>query len=218
MVYYSSYANCSSFLLQELSLPTYPNLGCEASLLKNKFNSINTNNIKNSGLDFDEIVEILPKIKAPKGRLDRIEDSNIFIDYAHSPESLEFTIKELIKLKPTKKSRLITLFGCGGDRDKSKRPIMGSIAANLSDIVIVTDDNPRNEDPRLIRADILSSINGRENITEISGREKAIKKAIEIMDKDDILLIAGKGHEKFQLIKGEKFEFDEFKIVKEYLK
>jgi UDP-N-acetylmuramoyl-L-alanyl-D-glutamate--2,6-diaminopimelate ligase len=174
--------------------------------------------LENSGLDFDEIVEILPKIKAPKGRLDRIEDSNIFIDYAHSPESLEFTIKELIKLKPTKKSRLITLFGCGGDRDKSKRPIMGSIAANLSDIVIVTDDNPRNEDPRLIRADILSSINGRENITEISGREKAIKKAIEIMDKDDILLIAGKGHEKFQLIKGEKFEFDEFKIVKEYLK
>ncbi len=173
---------------------------------------------ENSGLLFEDIVNILPRIKAPKGRLDKIGSSNVFIDYAHSPESLEFTIKELIKLKPAKKSRLITLFGCGGDRDKSKRSIMGLITANLSDIVIITDDNPRNEDPTLIRSDILSLIKNRANITEIPERKKAIKKAIEIMNNDDIILIAGKGHEQFQIIGGMEFEFDEFKIVKEYLK
>jgi UDP-N-acetylmuramoyl-L-alanyl-D-glutamate--2,6-diaminopimelate ligase len=170
------------------------------------------------GLSFEDIVNILPKLKAPTGRLDRIENRNIFIDYAHSPESLEFTINELNKLKPHKDSKLITVFGCGGDRDKTKRKIMGSIASNLSDIVIITDDNPRFENPDLIRADILSGIDYRKNIFEIPERKNAIYKAIEMMKENDILLIAGKGHEKFQLVEGQKIIFDEFEIIKNYLK
>jgi UDP-N-acetylmuramoyl-L-alanyl-D-glutamate--2,6-diaminopimelate ligase len=172
---------------------------------------------ENVGFYFEDIVNIIPQLKAPKGRLEKIEDTNIFIDYAHSPESLEFSIKELLKLKSNKKSKLITLFGCGGDRDKSKRSLMGTISANLSDITIITDDNPRNENPISIRSDILTKIKNQNNVIEISGRELAIKNSIDLMGEYDILLIAGKGHEKFQIIGDQKFEFDEFKIIKNYL-
>ena len=94
---------------------------------------------------------------------------------------------------------------------------MGSISANLSDITIITDDNPRNENPSSIRAEILAKIKNQNNVIEIAGRELAIKNSIELMGEYDILLIAGKGHEKFQIIGGRKFEFDEFKIIKNYL-
>lgn len=137
----------------------------------------------------------------------------IIIDYAHTPDGLENILKTA---KGFTKGRLISVFGCGGDRDKVKRPQMGKISIDIADISIVTSDNPRSEDPELIIKDIEAGLN-KDNYIIIENRKEAIKKAINIAKKDDVIVIAGKGHETYQILKNETIHFDEREIVKEIL-
>ncbi len=156
------------------------------------------------------------KLKGVKGRIERVEtgrDFHIFIDYAHTPDGLEKIINTINEFK---EGRLITVFGCGGDRDNKKRPIMGKIASELSDVAIVTSDNPRTEDPMKIIEDILKGID-KENYIVVPGRKDAIAEAIKIARKDDVILLAGKGHETYQILNEGKIHFDEREIVKELL-
>ena len=170
---------------------------------------------KINGLTIKEILNCIDNIKQSKGRLKKIslkkKNLSIYIDYAHTPEALKKSLEALkLILKPT--ARLILVFGCGGDRDKGKRKIMGKIAEKFADIVFVTDDNPRYEDPASIRNEIASCC--KKSIT-IDGRKKAISKAVSIAEINDILLIAGKGHEKTQEKKGKVYFFDDEIIAKE---
>lgn len=148
-----------------------------------------------------------------KGRVERVETSNgvnVFIDYAHTPDAL---LKILNTFNEFKERRLITLFGCGGERDSLKRPVMGKIATELSDYTVITSDNPRNEDPDKIIRDIVSGVSG-DNYVVVSDRREAIKKALFCASEGDIVLLAGKGHETYQIIGDDKFDFDEREIVK----
>lgn len=164
------------------------------------------------GFDFNKIIEILPQVKPVKGRMERIGNTNIFVDYSHTPDALEKALTELKNVK-LRDSKLNVVFGCGGNRDKTKRSLMGQIAARLADNVIITDDNPRHEDPKLIRAEIISGIE-KADYTEIANREEAIKYWINNLKQDDILLIAGKGHENYQIIGDKKLPFDDAEIVR----
>jgi UDP-N-acetylmuramoyl-L-alanyl-D-glutamate--2,6-diaminopimelate ligase len=139
--------------------------------------------------------------------------ARVFIDFAHSPDALENVLHLARKLT---NSKLIVLFGCGGDRDAKKRPIMGKFACDLADLVIVTDDNPRSENPAKIRKEILAACD-LTKVIEIENRKDAIEKSLAMLANDDILILAGKGHEKYQIIGDKKFEFDEEKIVKNAL-
>ena len=139
----------------------------------------------------------------------------VLIDYAHTPESLESI---LVNTKKYIKGRAICVFGCGGDRDKTKRQRMGEVAGRLADYSIVTTDNPRTEDPEAIIKDIeegISKTKGKYDI--IVDRREAIEKAIKMMNKRDLVILAGKGHETYQEINKQKFPFDERVIVKEIL-
>lgn len=164
-----------------------------------------------TSFDFSKVISALTKVKAVKGRMERIEDANIFIDYAHTPDALEKALTELKNIK-VRGSKLSVIFGCGGNRDTTKRKIMGKIAASIADNVIVTDDNPRHEDPKAIRQEIISGIETK-NYIEIADRKEAIKYGISNLKEDDILLIAGKGHENYQIIGDEKIEFDDAEIA-----
>ena len=167
------------------------------------------------GIKENDIVKTIPNITNPPGRLQKIyykkKNSIIIIDYAHTPDALKRTLKSLIK----KKIKPKLLFGCGGDRDKTKRKDMGIIGNNFSSKTYITDDNPRNENPSYIRKNIIKYC---PNAIEIPGRKKAIKKAISELEANEILLIAGKGHENLQIIKNKKLNFDDYKIVQEILK
>ncbi|AAY61219.1 UDP-N-acetylmuramyl-tripeptide synthetase family protein [Rickettsia felis str. Pedreira] len=167
------------------------------------------------GFDFNKIIEILTQVKPVKGRMERIGNTNIFVDYSHTPDALEKALTELKNVK-LRDSRLNVVFGCGGNRDKTKRSLMGQIAARLADNVIITDDNPRHEDPKLIRAEIISGIE-KADYTEIANREEAIKYGINNLKQDDILLIAGKGHENYQIIGDKKLPFDDAEIVRKLM-
>lgn len=139
----------------------------------------------------------------------------VMLDYAHTPDGLE---NILSSVKYYAKGRIITLFGCGGDRDKTKRPIMGEIAAKMSDMLIVTSDNPRTEDPMSIIEDILPGVKKhRTPFTVIENRKQAIKYAIEQARPDDVILLAGKGHEKYQIIGTQKTDFDEEEIALSFM-
>ncbi|HJD58950.1 MAG TPA: UDP-N-acetylmuramoyl-L-alanyl-D-glutamate--2,6-diaminopimelate ligase [Rickettsia endosymbiont of Ceroptres masudai] len=164
------------------------------------------------GFDFNKIIEILTQVKPVKGRMERIGNTNIFVDYSHTPDALEKALTELQNVK-LRDNKLNVVFGCGGNRDKTKRSLMGQIAARLADNVIITDDNPRHEDPKLIRAEIISGIE-KADYTEIANREEAIKYGINNLKQDDILLIAGKGHENYQIIGDKKLPFDDAEIVR----
>ncbi len=165
------------------------------------------------GANIDEIVATLEYVAAVPGRMQGVRINNdfarIYVDYAHTPDALE---KVLLVLRPYTEAKLWVVFGCGGDRDKGKRPQMGEIAAKLSDNIIVTDDNPRSENGADIRRQIIAKC---PNAKEIADRREAIHYAINNMGKDDILLIAGKGHEKTQIIGNEKFDFDDVLVAKE---
>ncbi|MFL0269612.1 UDP-N-acetylmuramoyl-L-alanyl-D-glutamate--2,6-diaminopimelate ligase [Candidatus Clostridium radicumherbarum] len=141
-------------------------------------------------------------------------DFEIIIDYAHSPDGLENILKTAREFTD---SRLIAVFGCGGDRDKTKRPIMGNIASELSDIAIVTSDNPRTEEPLSIIKEILTGIK-KDNYEIIENRKDAIKRAIEIARKGDVVVVAGKGHEDYQELKDKKIHFDEREVIAEIIK
>ena len=159
------------------------------------------------GFDIDVILEKTKSLKAPKGRCEgyRVNNGYAVVDYAHTPDAVEKVITAYNELKTNK---VITLVGCGGDRDPKKRPIMGKIAADLSDYVIFTSDNPRTEDPEMIMKDILAGVD-KNNYTVILDRKKAIKAGIDMMEENDILLVLGKGHENYQIIGREKIHLDD---------
>ena len=159
-------------------------------------------------------------LEPPKGRLSQIqvEEKDVFIDFAHTPDALSnilYALKERYKGKP-----LYVVFGCGGDRDRLKRPQMGKIAGDIcsssKDHIFVTSDNPRNEDPKGIIEDILKGMETSANVHVIEDRRKAILKALSLMSSDSILLVAGKGHEDYQEIKGTKHSFSDFNVVDEF--
>jgi UDP-N-acetylmuramyl-tripeptide synthetase len=170
------------------------------------------------GFDFDRVIDSAQKVKNVKGRAEKVDinaDFTVLIDYAHTPDGLENILKSVSEISS---GRVITVFGCGGNRDSSKRAIMGKIAEENSDVVIVTSDNPRNENPLLIINDILSGFNkSKSKLAVIENRKQAIHYALKKARKNDVVLIAGKGHEKYQIIGNEKIPFDERKIVKDFI-
>ena len=140
----------------------------------------------------------------------------MFIDYAHTPDGLE---NVLSSVRGFCKGRLIAVFGCGGDRDPIKRPIMGKIGVDLADIAIITSDNPRTEEPAAIIRDILKGVpEDKKNYEIIENRVSSIHRAMDIAKKNDIIVLAGKGHETYQEICGVKHDLDERVVVAEYLK
>lgn len=170
------------------------------------------------GIPLEKAVQVLKDSKGVKGRAEVVptnRDFTVIIDYAHTPDSLENILKTI---KGFAQGRIITVFGCGGDRDKAKRPVMGEIAVKFSDYLIVTSDNPRSENPQEIIKDILKGCKNAEITVEtIENRRKAIERALAIGEKDDIILLAGKGHETYQILGDKKIHFDEREIVSEYL-
>jgi UDP-N-acetylmuramoyl-L-alanyl-D-glutamate--2,6-diaminopimelate ligase len=167
-----------------------------------------------TGVAFDVALKAMGRLEGAKGRMQRLwesEDSAIFVDYAHTPDALKNALESL---RPYAKGKLTVVFGCGGDRDKGKRPQMGGIAHDLADRVIVTDDNPRTEDAATIRSEILVAARGAE---EIADRKAAITKAVSSLGTRDVLLIAGKGHEDYQIVGTEKHHFSDHEVVAEAL-
>lgn len=174
------------------------------------------------GLEELEILRLISELDSVSGRFQyKISESKItsIVDYAHTPDALKNVLETINSIR-TGNETLITVVGCGGNRDSSKRPKMGHIASALSDKVIFTSDNPRNEDPDAIIKDIEKGVepqNFKKTIA-ITNRRQAIKTACQLATENDIILIAGKGHEAYQEIKGERFDFDDFKIVNSFLK
>ena len=168
------------------------------------------------GIDLNVIKNALQKGTHIPGRLERIDAEDkvkVFVDYAHTDDAL---LKVLLALNDLKTKRIITVFGCGGNRDRAKRPRMGKIACRLSDCVIITSDNPRHEDPKTIADEIIKGIENKyENCKVIIKRRDAIKQALFEAKTGDIVLIAGKGHEKYQIIGDKKIPFDDVETVKE---
>ena len=173
------------------------------------------------GLDQLEVLRLLSELESVSGRFQFIvSDFQItaIVDYAHTPDALENVLKTINDIR-TKNEQLITVVGCGGNRDKSKRPLMADIAATLSSKVILTSDNPRNEDPYDIIADMERGVQPQhyKKTIAVSDRKQAIKIACQLASPNDIILIAGKGHETYQEIKGIKYDFDDMQTVKELL-
>ena len=172
------------------------------------------------GEDKEEVLTRLSALQSPEGRLEWTRDAKIVgvVDYAHTPDALKKVLETLNDL--SEKQRVLTVVGCGGDRDASKRPKMGKIAARLSDVAILTSDNPRGEDPTLIIEQMMEGIGGKslDRVYTIPDRRRAIRMAVKLASAGDIILIAGKGHEKYQEIKGKKHPFDDMQILKEELR
>jgi len=166
-----------------------------------------------TGGTWDSIFSAMQRVAPVRGRLERAVISRagvpVYIDYAHTPDALEAAIAAL---RPHVEGRLITVFGAGGDRDQGKRPEMGAVATRMSDMVIVTDDNPRSEDPAAIRSAIMAGAPG---ATEVGGRREAIAEAIRIARDGDIVLVAGKGHETGQIIGDRVLPFDDALVARE---
>ena len=194
------------------------------SNLSGKFNAYNLLAVFSTasilGMPFSETLQLMSMLKNVKGRFEYLKLNNItaIVDYAHTPDALKNIINSINEIKTNKES-LITIIGCGGNRDKSKRPIMGDIASSLSSKVIFTSDNPRNESPEKIIQDMVSGVKPLNSVKTISiaNRKEAIKTACQLAKSNDIILIAGKGHEKFQEINNKKHLFDDYKVVKECL-
>ena len=174
------------------------------------------------GYSRESLKKSLESAHGAPGRLERIEGSGehgnpiVLVDYAHTPDALENVTGTLAELKK-EGQELHLIFGCGGNRDKTKRPRMAQIAERFADRITVTSDNPRDEEPERIIDDIMEGFEYSETIERLSNREKAIAKAIYDGDPDTIILIAGKGHETYQEIKGERYDFDDRKIARESL-
>jgi UDP-N-acetylmuramoyl-L-alanyl-D-glutamate--2,6-diaminopimelate ligase len=157
----------------------------------------------------DEVLAVLREIDGPAGRMQRLGGGDcplVVVDYAHTPDALE---KVLVALRPHASGQLLCLFGCGGDRDRGKRTLMAQVAERLADRVTVTDDNPRNEDPQQILDEIRAGFNAPEQALFVPGRAAAIARCIESASIDDVVLLAGKGHEDYQEIKGERLPFSD---------
>ena len=194
------------------------------SKLVGKFNAYNILSVYSTasilGLPKNELLKAISSLDAVAGRFQFYKKNKItaIVDYAHTPDALENILKSINEIK-TSENNLITVVGCGGNRDKSKRPLMGDIASNLSSKVIFTSDNPRFEDPEIIIEEMISGVrstNSNKTIS-ISNRKEAIKAACQFARTNDIILVAGKGHESYQEVKGVRSDFDDFEIVKELL-
>lgn len=173
------------------------------------------------GLDSFEVLRLMSELESVSGRFQYIiSNSNItaIVDYAHTPDALENVLKTINDIR-THNEQLITVVGCGGNRDTTKRPIMANIATELSDKVIITSDNPRNEEPEVIIQEMEKGVQAQnyKKLLSITDRFQAIKTACQLAQANDIILIAGKGHETYQEIKGVRHEFDDMKNVKEIL-
>lgn len=171
--------------------------------------------VESLGFKIEEILNLNETLQAPKGRMELIPygTNSIFVDYAHTPDAV---INVLESSKEYKQGKVITIVGCGGDRDPLKRPIMGHAAEVNSDYVIYTSDNPRTEDPNLILEDILKGVK-QDNHEAIVDRKEAILKGMSMLKDKDILMILGKGHEDYQIIGKEKHHFSDQEIVHEYI-
>jgi UDP-N-acetylmuramoyl-L-alanyl-D-glutamate--2,6-diaminopimelate ligase len=171
------------------------------------------------GFESELVLSTLSGLKGADGRFEQIVDPITgtcgIVDYAHTPDALE-NVLETIKNIKSKSSQIITVVGCGGDRDKTKRPVMSKVACKFSDKVILTSDNPRTENPETILDDMEVGLDDldKQKMIRIADRNQAIKTAVMISNKGDIILVAGKGHENYQEINGEKFPFDDKKILK----
>ena len=167
------------------------------------------------GADLEKLLSVVGKLKGVSGRLEQVVTTKngaaVFIDYAHTPMALENILRTL---RPHTKNKLHVVFGCGGDRDAGKRPLMGKIASEFADFVIVTDDNPRSENPETIRAAIMVGISKEKNCKEVADRAQAIYLAIQQLQAGDILVLAGKGHEKVQIIGDKNLPFDDAEIAR----
>ena len=173
------------------------------------------------GMESLEALRLLSELESVSGRFQYIvSEANItaIVDYAHTPDALENVLKTINDIR-TKNEQLITVVGCGGNRDKAKRPVMGGIASDLSDKAILTSDNPRNEDATVIIGEMEQGVAPQnfKRILSITDRKQAIKTACQLAQPNDIILIAGKGHETYQEIEGVRHDFDDMKIVKELL-
>ena len=173
------------------------------------------------GIESFEALRLLSELESVSGRFQFIvsnEKITAIVDYAHTPDALENVLKTINDIR-TNNEQLITVVGCGGDRDKTKRPIMANIASQMSDKVIITSDNPRTENPAVIIAEMEAGVapqNFKKSLS-IEDRKQAIKTACQLANSNDIILIAGKGHETYQEINGVRHDFDDMKIVKEFL-
>ena len=187
--------------------------------LRSKFNVYNYLTclalLNNLGFSIEEIAEVTKSIYPPKGRCEQISvnGGEAVIDYAHTPDAVDKIISAFLE---NKKGKVITIVGCGGDRDPLKRPIMGNIASEKSDYVIFTSDNPRTEDPKAILEDIIKGVRKDNYEVEID-RPTAIRKGLDMIGKNDVLLILGKGHEDYQIIGHTKHHLDDAEEVRKYL-
>ena len=170
------------------------------------------------GIDKEDYLNSLRNTGGVAGRFETVPNDkgiSVIVDYAHTPDALENvlnTAREFVE------GDLVAVFGCGGDRDSEKRPLMGGIGQRLSDRCIITNDNPRTEDPELIIKDILAGLDeSNENYKVVMDRKEAIKEAIESAKKGDVILIAGKGHENYQILGTVKHHFDDKEVAREVL-
>ena len=188
--------------------------------LTSKFNIYNymtmVSIVNSLGFDVSSITNVTKDLKQPKGRCEtyKVKDGFAVVDYAHTPDAV---LKVVTAYKDLAKARVITLVGCGGDRDPLKRPIMGDIASKYSDYVIFTSDNPRTEDPEKIMNDIIKGVHN-DNYEIVLDRREAIKKALDMINKDDIVLLLGKGHEDYQIIGHTKIHLDDSEEILNYVK
>ncbi|MCB0661778.1 MAG: UDP-N-acetylmuramoyl-L-alanyl-D-glutamate--2,6-diaminopimelate ligase [Saprospiraceae bacterium] len=171
------------------------------------------------GFKEEEILTQLSKLHAAEGRFEYVIEPVTrkvgIVDYAHTPDALEKVLQTILQVKKPK-NQVITVVGCGGDRDRAKRPIMAGVACSMSELVILTSDNPRSEDPETILDEMEAGVpdQNKDQVLRITSREQAIKTAVKLANENDIVLVAGKGHEKYQEIKGVKEPFDDLLILK----
>lgn len=172
--------------------------------------------VNSIGISIEDVLNITDDLRAPSGRMEMFKygTNSIFVDYAHTPDAV---LNVLESAEEYKQDKVYTIIGCGGDRDRTKRPIMGRIAVENSDYVILTNDNPRTEDPNIIMSDILEGVKQNNNYEVIFDRKEAILKGLSLLKENDILMILGKGHEDYQIIGHEKIHFSDQEIVEEFI-
>lgn len=172
------------------------------------------------GYAIDDVVSVMAQLNPSPGRMELVaQEPCVLVDYAHTPDALENVLSTLVRLKShdTFSRKIWVVFGCGGDRDKTKRPLMGRIASQLADHVVLTSDNPRTEEPVQIVEEIADGLLSTVNVIKVIDRKEAIKQTLNSANKQDIILIAGKGHEAYQQIGHERFVFSDQEVVREAL-
>ena len=190
------------------------------SPLVGRFNAENLLAVQALALGFDLTpadFQCFETFNGVPGRLERIPNPanlDIFVDYAHTPDAL---VNVLTSLRGAGFQRIVTVFGCGGDRDRTKRPLMGEAVARFSDVAVLTSDNPRHEDPEAIMADVMPGLKGAGQVLREPDRGTAILKALDLLKPGDVLLVAGKGHERTQQIGDVKHPFSDQRIIREIL-